>query len=98
LSSGSTIELRWSVKNIGNGPTIKSQWTDHIYLNSTQPQYLASRRNSEQLFSGDHYRAVMHVTIPKYLSGKFNIFVQTNAGKEEFEYQSYDNNIEGSVS
>ncbi|XP_066930554.1 uncharacterized protein [Clytia hemisphaerica] len=99
IFSGSIIAARWKVRNNGNGPTVSSTWTDLVYLNSSSSDYtyLARHGNTGQLFPGNEYQVIMNITIPKYIAGKYNIFIRTNAYKEEFEFQSYDNNIGQSV-
>lgn len=97
--TGSTFEVRWKVKNNGNGPTIRPTWTDAVVFNSTTTKStLVYHPSSQSLFPGDEYEAVVNVTIPKYISGKYNIYVTANVYKQEFEYQSYQNNIGRSVS
>ena len=94
------MTVRWKVKNEGNGPTVRSQWNDLVYLNSSNSQssVLARHLNTKQLLPGNEYEVIKNVTLPKYITGKYNVFIHTNAYKEEFEYQSYENNLKRSVS
>ena len=94
------MEIRWTVRNAGNGPTTNPTWTDLIHFNSSigVSYPIDEEEIKEQLFPGNDYRVVKTITIPKYIHGVYNVFIHTNELREEFEYESYDNNIGSSVS
>ena len=97
---GSTFQIHWNVRNDGYGPTVQPSWRDAVVFNATEntgTTALANRHITQSLFPGNEYEVVMNVTIPKYITGKYNIYVVVNVYKQEFEYRSYDNNVGRSV-
>jgi subtilase family serine protease len=99
-NSGETVEVRWTVRNEGPGPTAAKQWTDRVYLSdsevfdpSTVLPLAAYMRNGALPVDGG-YDASVRVTLPNGISGVRHVFVMADADSLVFEHLYGDNNVE----
>ncbi len=101
--SGSSLSVKFNVKNAGTGPTTATNWTDRIYL-SNSPTFVQGSavllrtvfRNGV-LAVNQFYTINTTVTLPLQISGTYYVHILTDAGKQVFEYVSEDNNTATSV-
>ena len=96
------IEVHWTVKNKGLGITVTSNWIDQVYwtknfTTNKSPKLLSSKLHGGQLFPLDEYKVIQEVYIPKYIFGRYFIYVHTDARNDVFEHILENNNIYVSV-
>lgn len=81
---GQTINVRWTVKNVGGGSTDASEWSDRVYLSSDHTPGNAAVQldvlNVSYLNAGESYVASADVKIPRGLFNTFHIVVTTDIG------------------
>ncbi len=84
-SSGDTIRVSWTVRNLGSGTTRITNWNDRVYIAlDTLPETLndisllsVSRR--EALHPGLSYSRDTLLTLPDTISGQWYLIVKTDA-------------------
>ncbi|NND71885.1 MAG: T9SS type A sorting domain-containing protein [Rhodothermales bacterium] len=97
IFSGQSIEISWTVENIGQGGTNVAGWTDNVYLSndtSLEPDsdvLLATARNFSYLNPGDSYTNAANVHIPDGIQGPRYIILRTDNGSIVNE-EDEDNN------
>jgi hypothetical protein len=94
--SGSTIEVRWTVRNAGQAAA--SPWTDTLWLrslsNPTAPDVqLGTFRHGTLAGEGGNSPAVVNATLPIAASGDYQLRVVSDSGNEvrELEAGELDN-------
>ncbi len=99
--SGDKVNLNWTVKNEGTGPTLSGDWYDEVYL--SQASFLDTRtatrlgrfRIRRNLDADSSYQQFRQITLPNGIYGVHYLHVLTDADNDEFEYVLEQNN-EGS--
>ena len=98
--AGQSIDVSWTVKNIGYDPTHVSSWEDIIYLSvDTEPDIndtvLGIYQHNGALNNGESYMKTKAVQIPKNIHGSYHIIVKTDANvyNDVYENQAEDNNF-----
>ncbi len=92
-----TIQVQWTVRNIGNGSTNASQWQDFVYLsldlipNGLDDPLRLSLENITYLAAGESYVATADVKIPRGLVGNYNIIVWTDESQRVVESNELNN-------
>ena len=105
--SGRPLTVRYTISNIGAGPTTSGGWRDLLFL-STNPDitdlatlaneavFLAENRVTREtpLVSGSSVdkRFTVQTTQPE-LYGTYYLYVATNVDEDEYEFTNYGNNI-----
>lgn len=97
--SGEEITINWTIANVGQGPLQNFERTDSLFL-SLLPDFdrenalpLATTRYAGRLDAGQSAERQLTVTVPNGLSGRYYLFVLTDAGEEIFENGERANNI-----
>jgi Ca2+-binding RTX toxin-like protein len=93
-ASGTTLSVRWTVKNTEIGSTNADYWYDEIFLSSDEyidqgDTLLGRIRHSGTLAGLSEYDATADVLLPLNLSGSFRVLVNTDSYSG---YDSYGNN------
>lgn len=104
VANNETYDIRYTVTNMGYGPTYATAWHDAFYM--SQETVFDSVRNenwqywnhgsnyhSGVLYPGESYEEIMSVQIPSDIYGEWNIFVQANSDNAVFEYDADTNNV-----
>ena len=98
--AGQSIDISWTVENIGFDATHVSSWEDIIYLSSdTIPDIndtvLGVYQHNGALNAGETYMKTKNIQIPKDIYGNYHVIVKTdaNAYNDVFENQAEDNNF-----
>ncbi len=95
--SGSTIDVTWTVENIGAGNTsVKELWTDAIYLSvdstlGVLDTYLGGASNLTALNAGQSYENTTTVTLPKGITQEYYILVAADHFKQVLETDDGNN-------
>ncbi len=80
-SPGDTVSVNWTVANTGG--TASGNWTDRIYLVSTDPDIgtitLASIPHNGGLPAGGSYSETRVVSLPAYMQGNYYVVLVTDA-------------------
>jgi len=108
--AGTAILVDWTVSNVGNGNTIKSNWTDRVYLSPTEvfnsstarllgtfPHTYLANGQPGPLSSEQNSSTTRLVTIPFDVVGDHFLFVHTNAGNEIYELANHVSNFSSAV-
>ena len=89
-----TISVQWTVTNNGPGATNVNQWTDGVYLSTSQnpggPSLSPTNVNS--LNVGESYITSANFRIPRGFSGSYYIVVRTDNGNQVSE-ENENNNV-----
>ncbi len=93
---GSTIQVGWTVQNVGPGPAIGS-WQDEVVIQqagqpSSQFLVLGTFTNFSAVDPGNQYSRTEAVNLPLHISGLYNVEVITNYDGELFENGATANN------
>ncbi len=93
---GSTIQVGWTVQNVGTGPATGS-WQDEVVIQQTgQPNsqflVLGTFTNFSGLGSGNSYSRTEAVNVPVHISGLYTVEVITNFDGGLFENGASANN------
>lgn len=98
--SNQQINVTWTVKNEGTGPSLSGRWYDKVYLsqdpalvvrNATQ---LGRFKRTGNLQADSSYTKTQQITLPNGIFGRYYIHVRADADGHEFEYV-YENNNDG---
>lgn len=106
VSSGSSFDIAYSVRNIGPGIPFSNSWIDRIYISSkatwdesakeiatyTQNGYFSSTGDGYE-YKNDSYIVNRTVSIGTLASGTYYIHVAVDADNKVFEYDGEENNI-----
>lgn len=106
ISSSSSFDISYSVRNIGPGIPFVNSWTDRVYISSksvwdeTAKQITAFTQNGYYQSTGDNYEykndnytVTRTVNLSGYPSGTYYIHVKLDADNRVFEYDGEENNI-----
>jgi subtilase family serine protease len=79
-NSGTEIEVRWDVRNIGNQSTEDDNWLDFAFLSTDQSlsandQFLGSLTRPIALNAGQAYEAVLSYQLPPCIDGDYYVIV-----------------------
>jgi uncharacterized repeat protein (TIGR01451 family) len=91
---GQTIEVRWQVRNQGEGATTGT-WYDRVLLaqdaggQSVVAQI--SRPNESALGAGEGYNSVANLAIPRGQVGRYYLIVEANSGRNLLEENEANN-------
>jgi subtilase family serine protease len=96
LFSGQTLPVTWTVKNVGEGPSITTAWDDAVYFSDdaeldADDLRLTTFGRNQALGSLGQYNAGGTITLPIGISGKKYILFRTDYKNEVFE-SAFDNN------
>lgn len=100
--AGQPLEVSWTVRNAGEGATLKGSWTDKIYLSSNNvldntDLTIGSLVRTGNLVAGDAYTAALQVIVPSNFSGNYVLIVKTDNNDVEYEHNGEQNNTKGSI-
>ncbi|MBC7448563.1 MAG: T9SS type A sorting domain-containing protein [Hymenobacteraceae bacterium] len=78
--AGQQIQIGYTVRNTGSGPTPASSWNDGIYLNTSPTMSGGATRignvaRTGALAAGVQYAVSTLVTVPGYLAGNYYLFI-----------------------
>ena len=102
-NSGQPFEFQFSVKNIGIGNTIASNWVDIVYLsadtilNAYDDIFLTNVKRSEPLIGGTGYDRTISAKLPNGISGNYYLIVRTDSSNN-IEDVNLSNNVSYSIS
>ena len=99
ITSGQPFTVGWTVKNNGTGNTIKTSWTERIYLSADNQlggndYNLGSYVRNGSLNPGAGYADSLQVYIPASLSGNYFLIIKTDNNDVVYEHQAENNNTE----
>lgn len=91
-----TVQVSWTVRNRGVGPTPASGWTDAVYLSPTPgccdgAVRLATVRRTAVTAAGTNYKASATVTVPTIAAGDWHVVVVADANGEVHEMAEGNN-------
>jgi len=98
-SSGENITLRWTVGNFGAVTTPVATWADRVVLSyndrfgDEDDFQVALVQHNGELPVGSNYTAQASVDLPVGLSGRFYVFVKTDAANSVPEFIFESNNV-----
>ena len=93
------FDVSWTVTNQGTGEGRTDSWTDRIILSlddtvgNYDDRVVGEYRHVGALAAGDSYTRSEHMLLPAATSGRFKLFVVSDAKSEVFENNSEANNI-----
>jgi WD40 repeat protein len=94
---GQTIEVRWQVRNQGEGATTGT-WYDRVLLaRDARGHWVVaeiSRPNESALGAGEGYSSAANLTIPRGLVGRYYLIVETDSGRSLREENESNNRSE----
>jgi hypothetical protein len=100
ISSGKSLLVKWSVKNISTARTLSDSWNDRIYLTKDSVLNTANLaalpftfQHNGSLDSGAVYTNQVSFTVPNGIQGKYYIFVQS-----DYENKLNDLNVANNIS
>ncbi len=103
-SNRESVNIKWSVANLGATGPVKKTWWDAVYLSpSTSFEdpgllYLGQKKVTvSSLNPGAFYSEQMNVTIPADYNGPYYFFVHTNYKGDEFEFTADTNNFRAAL-
>jgi subtilase family serine protease len=97
-SAGQPLNVSWTVTNQGVGPTLRTTWTDRIYLSPT-PQFngptailIGSFDRNGALNNGQSYTRSENIPVPTTAQGSYFVIVVADSNGEEDECTNNGNN------
>lgn len=97
-NAGQPVNVSWTIANQGAGSTVRTQWTDRIYLSPTQVLnsstaiLIGSFQRNGALNNGESYVQTENLTIPHTAQGNYFVIVLTDANGEIEECANNENN------
>ncbi|MBI5475668.1 MAG: T9SS type A sorting domain-containing protein [Ignavibacteriales bacterium] len=97
--SGDTIDISYTVKNVGNGSTNTAQWYDVLYftqdtvLDIRTVQWLGWYQHDGALAPESSYTRIDRVVLPNAISGKFYFYLGTDNFNNVYEFTAESNNM-----
>ncbi len=76
--AGQTLTVKWTVANLGSGPTPDASWTDLVYAGNRDTGHLAMFECVGALRVGESYTITGVIDIPADMVGAYDFFVETN--------------------
>ena len=101
---GTTINVQYSVQNIGTGNINSKTWNDQLYLSpsnnlaETNLIPLGSVAQTRSLLANQSYSQSLSVTIPNIAAGTYYLLLKTDFNNTIFENVNENNNTGVSVS
>jgi subtilase family serine protease len=91
------IDVTFTIRNAGTGPTPASNWIDRLYL-STNLQLagatqLGAFAHTGTMAAGAEYTVSGKVFLPANVSGNYVLLLETDAGNNVFERNNENNNV-----
>lgn len=98
VSANEQYVCRYTVTNMGYGPTYVDEWRDAVYLSrdtvlTTQAPMVSLEEHTGRLNPGESYQQEFTLHVPAGIDGEWNLFVKTDANSDVFEYDADDNNV-----
>ena len=93
--SGQSINVRYTVKNVGTGNTRATSWRDYIYINPDSTQggtLMRTVQRNKALDPDSSYTVLATITLPMTISGGYYVHVKTDALNSVYEHASENNN------
>lgn len=96
--SGQPINVTWTVKNTGTGPTVSGFWYDHLYLSKNDSLNLSEAvdmgviAHSGELGVGGSYSQTQEIQLPEGVFGDYFVFVTTDYYNNVYEHAQEQNN------
>lgn len=95
--AGDVVTIAWTVTNDGNGATDAAGWYDAVYISTKSTfdntaRQLGTVSNPAYLAAGESYQQSLSATLPKDISGPYYVFIVTDAGRQQYEFNYEDNN------
>lgn len=86
IFSGQTIQIQWTISNLGAGPTVTPQWPEYVYtspdIHLSDHDFLDIRlyqtTNLTYLEPGQSYTQTAQVTLPQNQVGYYYLFVSVD--------------------
>jgi RNAse (barnase) inhibitor barstar len=97
--AGKSIQFQWTVKNLGSGSSIATQWDDQIIasvddiIGNGDDVILGTYGHNGLLAAGDFYNSTQSIVLPFALKGDYQIFVNTDDKNKVFEDVNEGNNV-----
>ena len=96
--TGETIDIAWTVRNVGNGATDAASWTDRIVLSTgttidSSSIVLGNVVHAGAVAANGSYTGHLSVAIPNSIVGTYNVFVVSDVGQQVYENGRLTNNI-----
>ena len=95
-SSGKPFTVQWQVKNQGVTLTAEPQWTDKVFINTTNSlqgaTFLGNYNRFGYLLKDSTYKGILTVNLPNGISGNYYVIVITDSANRVFEYLDENNN------
>jgi subtilase family serine protease len=97
--SEDSLTITYKVRNLGTGPTTKSDWSDYIYLsqdevlNQNSAGILYTFYRNQALAVSTEYTTIAKTKIPARISGTYYVHVFTDRFNNIFEFNKDNNNI-----
>ncbi len=97
--TGQTIELSWTVLNLGPDATPATYWIDAVYLSkdatltTDQAILLTEQPRMGGLAGEESYTVNVTATVPDRIEGTFNLFVFTDSDDDLYEPFGEHNNV-----
>ncbi len=97
--SGDSIDVMWSVKNLGTGSTVTGQWWDGFYIspdsifNNSSAHKVYEKRHIGILLPDSGYSTYERIMVPNTIWGKYYLFIRTDDHNEIYENVWESNNI-----
>ncbi len=98
IGDPATVSVAWAVTNHGTGAGKVSSWTDSVIastnsiLGDTDDIVLGSFVRTGQLLEGQSYSRRESIVLPPAFTGRFELFVKSDALSEVFENGNESNN------
>ncbi len=97
--SGQSMNVTWTVTNVGMNPTVGTEWADYVYLSRDQILDPTDRSigfliRQEILPGGETYNASLDVFVPAGFTGQWYLFIVTDNNNQIAE-SSENNNTSG---
>lgn len=89
--SGEKVNISYTVKNNGDGKTLRSSWYDMLYLSEDKilsnddVELTPKNKHSGPLSPGEEYTKPLNVTLPNGISGTYFLIAET-----DWKYEVYD--------
>ncbi|MBI5020006.1 MAG: T9SS type A sorting domain-containing protein [Ignavibacteriales bacterium] len=96
--SGDTIDISYTIKNVGNGSTISAQWYDVLYftqdtvLDVRTAKWLSWNQHDGVLAPESSYTRIDRVVLPNAISGKYFFYLSTDNFNNVYEFTAESNN------
>ncbi len=87
------LEVSWKVSNQGTGAGVTGSWIDRVILVGEGKEIIVGEfSHTDSLAVGNSYNRTENISLPGALTGKYQVFVRTDATNLVFENGSEVNN------